>query len=220
MRLVNSIEAEKIVIVGTGGFAREVAWLISENQFEKVIGFVTDDTEMYGETLCNLPVLGPKSWLYSHQDVYVVVAIGDPRARAKVTRELEANHVKFTSVDHNTVQKSQFVKWGEGCIICAGVILTTQIEIGDHVHINLNATIGHDVVIGDYVTIAPGANISGNVTIEDGVDIGTNAVIIQGKTIGRGAIIGACAAVVRDVEPNTVVVGVPAKPIKKAEPFI
>src|SRR5665648_1255150 len=84
MRLVNSIEAEKIVIVGTGGFAREVAWLISENQFEKVIGFVTDDTEMYGETLCNLPVLGPKSWLYSHQDVYVVVAIGDPRARAKV----------------------------------------------------------------------------------------------------------------------------------------
>src|SRR5665648_1302155 len=102
MRLVNSIEAEKIVIVGTGGFAREVAWLISENQFEKVIGFVTDDTEMYGETLCNLPVLGPKSWLYSHQDVYVVVAIGDPRARAKVTRELEANHVKFTSVDHNT----------------------------------------------------------------------------------------------------------------------
>ena len=214
------METEQIVIVGTGGFAREVAWLISDNQFEKVIGFVTDDTKMHGKTLCNLPVFGPESWLYSHQEVSVVVAIGNPRTRAMVTRELEANNIKFTSVDHHTVQKSEFVKLGKGCIICAGVILTTQIVIGDHVHINLNVTIGHDVVIGDYVTIAPGANISGNVTIEDGVDIGTNAVIIQGKTIGRGAIIGACAAVVKDVELNTVVVGVPAKPIKKAEPFI
>ena len=218
--MTDSIEAEKIVIVGTGGFAREVAWLISDNQFEKVVGFVTDDTDMHGKTLCDLPVLGTKDWLYSHQEVLALVAIGNPRTRSAVTRELEANNVKFTSVDHNTVQKSKYVEWGKGCIVCAGAILTTQVKIGNHVHINLNVTIGHDVIIGDYVTIAPGANISGNVIIEDGVDIGTNAVVIQGITIGRGAIIGACAAVVKDVEQNAVVVGVPAKPIKKAEPFI
>ena len=217
----DSIEiAKKIVIVGTGGFAREVAWLISDNQFERVIGFVGDDTDMQGKTLCGLPVLGAKEWLYSHREVFALVAIGNPRTRAKVARELEANNVRFASVDHNTVQKSQFVEWGKGCIVCAGAILTTQIKIGNHVHINLNSTIGHDVVIGDYVTIAPGVNISGNVTIRDGADIGTNAVIIQGVTIGKGAVIGACAAVVKDVEADTVVVGVPAKPIKNVEPFI
>jgi acetyltransferase-like isoleucine patch superfamily enzyme len=91
-------------------------------------------------------------------------------------------------------------------------MLTTNIVAGRHLHVNLNATVGHDCVIGDFVTLAPGVSISGHVTIGDGVEFGTGAVVLPGVTIGDGAMVGAGAVVTRDVEPGVTVIGMPAKP--------
>jgi acetyltransferase-like isoleucine patch superfamily enzyme len=105
-------------------------------------------------------------------------------------------------------------------VICAGTILTTNITLGDHVQINLDCTIGHDVELEEYATLAPGVHVSGCVRIGSGAYVGTGAVIINGDqeqplTIGTGAVIGAGACVTRSVEPGTTVVGVPAKPMGK-----
>jgi len=54
---------------------------------------------------------------------------------------------------------------GEGVVICAGCILTTNIKIGNHVQINLDCTIGHDVIMDDYSTLAPGVHLSGYVSL-------------------------------------------------------
>ncbi len=106
------------------------------------------------------------------------------------------------------------VKIGEGSIICAGVILTTNIEIGNHAHLNIHTTIGHDTKIGNFFTSAPGAKISGNCEIEDRVYIGTNASVREKIKICSDVTIGLGAGVVKHIiEPGTYV-GCPATRIK------
>jgi len=88
-----------------------------------------------------------------------------------------------------------------------------------------------DLRLGEYVGWGPGAKVLGSehtgdpqdvpiiqtdlvikpVRVDDGADIGVNAVLLPGVTVGKGAIVGAGAVVTKDVAPNTIVAGVPAK---------
>ena len=224
---VHVVKNRKVAIIGCGGFGREVLWLIRNHndavklrknrstEVYDVVGFVDDDVAMHGKTLCDVPVLGSEDWLLAHKGVCAVCAVGDPRARIRVTSRLQRSGVVFPTLIDPSVRMSSFVEIGAGAVICAGTIITTQVSIGNHVQINPNSTIAHDVVIHDYVTIAPAVNVSGTVEIGYGAYLGTNCSVIQNLRIGRGAIVGAGAVVDRDVEENVVSVGVPSRAIKK-----
>lgn len=102
----------------------------------------------------------------------------------------------------------------EGRVVFPGAKIGDGTRLGRHVHVQFNAVISHGCDIGDYVTVCPGAVLSGEVTVEDDVFIGANATVIHGGiTIGHGALIGAGAVVIDNVRPNTVVAGVPARPL-------
>ena len=103
----------------------------------------------------------------------------------------------------------------EGCIVAAGARVTTNITLGRHTQLHVNATIGHDSVLADFVSVYPGATVSGNVHLADGVTIGTGANVLPGLTVGAGAFVGAGAVVTADVEPGITVVGVPAEPLRQ-----
>ena len=123
--------------------------------------------------------------------------------------------LKPAQMVHPRVEMSRYVLLGDGCVVCAGCVLTTDVTLGAHVHVNLDCTIGHDVVIGDYATLSPGVHISGNVQIGQDVFIGTGVNIINGKAgaplvIGDGAVIAAGACVTKSVEPGALMAGVPA----------
>jgi acetyltransferase-like isoleucine patch superfamily enzyme len=110
---------------------------------------------------------------------------------------------------------------GEGAVICAGTVLTTNIKLGRHVQINLDCTIGHDVVLGDYTTLAPGVHVSGWVHFGKRVYVGTGAVFINGTekaplTVGDDTVIGAGAVVTKSIEDGLTVVGTPAVPVQKS----
>lgn len=207
----------KLVIVGVGGLGREIAWLVERiNAMEptwELLGFIDDNSEKHGTIVNGYPVLGGCDWVLEHKDeVFAVCAVGTAQTRRRIVERLHG--VRFATLVDPKVQMSQRVEMGEGCIICAGSILTVNIKLGSHVIINLDCTIGHDAVLSDYVTLYPSVNVSGNTFLEESVEMGTGSQIIQGLRIGEGTIIGAGAVVVRDLPGRCTAVGIPAKPIK------
>lgn len=209
-----------IVIIGAGGFGREVAWLIEEiNEVSSqwnILGFVDDNEEIQGTEVNGYKVVGNIDWLIK-QELNVVSAIGDPIIKKKIIERLKGSKNTYPVLIHPSVIYSNRVSFGEGSIICAANILTTDIKIGEHVIINLDCTVGHDAILGDYTTVLPSVNVSGFVETKDCVSIGTGSAIIQGVTIGENTVVGAGAVVVKDLPASCTAVGAPAKVIKYHE---
>jgi sugar O-acyltransferase (sialic acid O-acetyltransferase NeuD family) len=205
----------QVVIVGAGGFGREVHdVLLASGRGGEFAGFVDDgDPDLGLLAARGAPYLGPIATIEGRA-VAALIGIGDPRTRARVDEWLTSHALLDTSAIHPAATFGEDNRFEPGLVVCAHVSITTNIALGRHVHVNLNATIGHDCRIGDYVTINPGANISGNVTIGDRVMVGTGAAIIQDIRIGAGTTVGAGAVVTRDLPPGVIAVGAPARPVR------
>ncbi len=217
---------KKLYIVGSGGFGREVLWLakrICDDEKKKgnippweIAGFIDDSKSLSKSRQDGYPVLGGCDYLGNlTEEAYAVIAIGTAKVKQNVVEKLSAySNLHFVNLIDPSVIMSDRIQIGEGCILCAGTILTVDITIGNHVIMNLDCTVGHDSVIENYVTIYPGANISGNVRIGEGAELGTGMQIIQGKKVGKRSIVGAGAIVVHDIPEKCTAVGIPAKPVK------
>jgi len=184
----------------------------------EVLGFLDDSLER-GSEINGWPVLGGQGWLDTAPVApHVVFGVGSPSVKRKVSQAIRGRIAGFPTLVHPTVVSSRRVEIGEGVVITAGNILTTEVRLGDFVMLNLMCTVGHDARIDDYTTVAPGVNISGNVHIGPGCDIGTGTKIIQGVEVGAWSIVGAGAVVSRSLPANCTAVGVPAKVIKERDP--
>lgn len=186
----------KVAIYGAGGLGREVKGMLDLTAlFGSFAGFIDDHQKV--KTIENFDD--------------ILLAIADPKARNNIIKTWYRKMVPFKSFISSDINIHPSVIIAKGCIICSGVKLTVDIQIGQFVIINLNSTIGHDVTVGDFTSIMPSVNISGNVKIGKRVFIGSGATILQGLTIGDDVVIGAGAVVTEDVSPGTRVKGVPAK---------
>jgi sugar O-acyltransferase (sialic acid O-acetyltransferase NeuD family) len=107
------------------------------------------------------------------------------------------------------------VELAAGVVLAVSVTVTVDVRIGEGSMLNTAVTVGHDVTIGACCLVNPNATISGDTILEDDVLIGAGAVVLEGRRVGRGASVGAGAVVTSDVEPGSVVVGVPARRLKK-----
>ncbi len=213
---------QQIAILGCGGLAREVAYVLEANAAaggrQRAVAYVDrDQSPLIGTELNGLPVLSLRQLRNRFPAALAVSGIGAPAARRRAVEEVAQAGLGFATVIHHGVFISRHTTIGEGCVICSNVSVTVNITLGPHAFINLGCTIGHDSVIGRYVNMSPGVNLSGNVDVGAEADLGTNASIINGfpdrkLMIGAGACIGAAACVTRDVEPGVTVVGIPAKP--------
>jgi sugar O-acyltransferase (sialic acid O-acetyltransferase NeuD family) len=209
----------QVAVFGAGGFAREVAWLVQEcsSKANYVVVCFVDQGENTPQTSLNgIPVLQVAAARQRFPNAIAAIGVGQPATRERVVAEAATAGFKLGTFIHPRTEKSEWVEIGEGTLICAGCILTTNIRIGRHVQINLDCTVGHDVVVEDYATIAPGVHVSGNVRVGRGAYLGTGATVVNGKAgepivIGEGSIVGAGACVTRSVPAAVTVVGVPAR---------
>lgn len=212
---------KRLIVVGGGGFAKEVIWLASESvQQWEVVGCLNDSDEAQGTELTGVPVLGCVADWVKYQDCAFVVAVGAPRTRHLIVEKMQSlGQPRFATLIHRSVAMSSRVEIGDGGMITAGCRLTVDIKLGRHVILNLNSTVGHETLLGDFTTVAPIVAISGNVSTGAGVELGTGAAIRQGVSIGAGAMVGMGAVVTKDIAPSSAVVGNPAKLLKQLPPF-
>jgi sugar O-acyltransferase (sialic acid O-acetyltransferase NeuD family) len=214
---------KEIAIFGAGGFGLEVAMLIEHMNRSvpswELIGFV-DDGESTGTIINGYPVLGGINVLNQwDKDLCLVLAIGLPRTKKQVLSKIKNKRISYPVLIHPSVVmgNNKYLNIGEGSILCAGTVITTNIVIGRHVILNLSCTVGHQCDIGDFSSFMPTCNISGEVRIGEGNFWGTGAKIINRKTVGNNVIVGAGAVIVDDVLDNVTVVGVPAKVIRRLD---
>lgn len=200
---------ENIIIIGAGGFGREVSWLIERTGKFNILGYVDDNTEV---VVKDYSYLGDLSYLDTvDENTAIAIAVGNPAIREKIyLSAIEKGSFTFPNLIDPDAIVGNRVKMGIGNIICANSVLTVDIELGDFNLINLNSTIGHDVTIASFVSVYPSVNLSGYVSLSDCVEIGTGCQLIPGTTIHKNTTIGAGSVVIKDIPADVVAVGIPA----------
>jgi len=206
----------EIIIVGAGGFGKEVAFLIKELSDYNLLGFVDDSIDKLPDSICNKPVLGKIDYLDSYsKKIHIVIAIASPEIREKIYLKLSKNtNILFPNLVSNRALLGFDISIGIGNILMPYTTYTADINIGNFNMINIHSTIGHDVTLGDFNSIFPNVNISGNNTIGNKNQIGVATKTIQDISIGDETIIGAGSTIVRDIKSKTKNVGTPTNVIE------
>lgn len=207
---------KKICIFGTGGFARETMLVLIDCiagtglHYKDVAVFIENNADYRQTEIMGVPVIRQSD--FDVDKHMLIVAVGEPSIRRSIVEQFPEN-TEFATLIHPSAIISDWVEIGEGSVITAGTIITCEIQIGKHAHLNLNTTVGHDCVIGDYFTTAPGVNVSGICSFGDEVYFGTSSSVRQGINICSGVTIGMGSVVVKDINDSGTYVGIPARPL-------
>lgn len=206
----------RIVIAGAGGFGRELyAWIKGSPRYvdEREVSEIVFIDDAVPEVEVPAPVLGTVDEYPPHADDLVLCAIGIPSVRRRVVESLARRGAVFsTFIDDRAVIGSN-VSIGKGSIVCPGSVITSDIELGEQVHVNINCSIGHDVRVGDFATMSPACNLMGGVIVEDDVFMGVGATVIPRKRLGARSVIGAGSVVVKNVPSDVTSFGNPSRTI-------
>lgn len=206
---------KKLIIVGAGGFGREVhAWAIQSQAFGRdwvIKGFLDDNPDSLKGMNSSAPIIGRMAEYQPTEEDLFVCAIGTPALRRAVHQYISERGGEFTNVVHPTVILGENVSLGKGVILCPHVVITVNVSVGDGVALNLQTIVGHDAIIGDWCQISPHCDILGHAVLEDEVFMGSHAAVLPGVRIGSKAVLGSGAIANRDIPSDVTAVGMPAR---------
>jgi carbamoyl-phosphate synthase large subunit len=206
-----------VILIGAGGHAQVLLDLLACTG--RRVLFVTDQNpRFHRRKLGDAEVRGFDEIIleYDPAEVLLVNAVGSvgpPRLRRDIYRRFRSEGYAFDTLIHPGSIVSQSARIEMGAQIMAGAIVQTGAWIGENVIVNTRGSVDHECVIAAHVHVGPGVTLSGEVRVGETTHLGTASTVIQGIRIGREAMVAAGAVVVRDVEDDGRVAGVPARPV-------
>ena len=212
-----------LVLVGGAGTSSDVLALIASiNRITpryKVLGLL-DDAIPKGVLRFGVPVLGPLAEWASFKGAWFVDCLGSPRSyrkREALLNQYGMGSSQFETLIHPSVMLADDIEIGKGSVIYPNVVALSNVRIGKHVTILSGAVLNHDVELGDWCILSSGVMLSGAVKVGSTCYLGTSCSIHEGITVGDGSLVAMGAAVIRDVQSDVVVAGVPAKYLRVAD---
>ena len=210
---------QRLVIIGAGGFAREladtVASINNERPTYELLGFADDNEEHHHTNINGNKVIGGRDTvkaLAQQQSIAAVVAIADATVRQSLVAYM-GELITWESLVHPRALVSPSAQIGKGCVLQAYVLVAANATIGDHCIVNAGSSLGHDAVMGDYGAIMGQCDVTGRARLGPAVFMGSGARILPGVVVGERAKIAAGAVVARHVEAGATVGGNPARVI-------
>lgn len=212
-----------LLIIGTGGFARETAAAVRADPERRwqIVGFLDDDPSRVGTAPGGIEVLGPTDEVADHPEASVVVCTGNPRdyaSRYRIVRRLGLDAERYATIVHPSASIGYGSAVGVGTVLLAHVVLTADVTIGTHVACMPHVTLTHDDVVGSFSTIASGVAVGGSARVGTGAYLGAGAVLRENVTIGDWSLVGAGSLVLADVPARCVAYGQRARPIRSIAP--
>ncbi|MFK8038661.1 MAG: acetyltransferase [Crocinitomicaceae bacterium] len=202
------IKEKEIIIVGAGGHARVVIEIANLLGYV-VKGIIDLNFDGQSEIILGVNVIGGVDKLKNiSKDTNIAIAIGDNKIRSKYVLALKKEGFSLPVLIHPAAIVSKTSVIGNGSLICAGVIITTEVKIGIGSIVNTGSIIDHESEIHDFVHVAPGVCIAGRTKIGRFTFIGIGSSIIDKIEIDENVSIGAGSTIVKNIPSNSKVVGV------------
>jgi sugar O-acyltransferase (sialic acid O-acetyltransferase NeuD family) len=218
----------ELVIIGAGGFGA-VAASAAENINSAainhnggatwdVIGYVDGDTAKCGTQHAGRSVHGTVEELghdFRGRELWFFCAIGDNDSRAKMVRRAEKFGWKPATLIHPSAVLASSAEIGPGSYVGPAAVISFNAKIGSYVIIDVHVSVGHDAVVNDFSAVFPGARITGRCRLGEYSMVGSNATLLPGTIVGNRAVVGAGSLAHGSVEPDTTILGIPARVVLK-----
>lgn len=203
---------KRIVIVGGGGFGRELyGYIKGDLSAGRLNGYalagVLDDNPN-----CELAVksqeltyLGALSNFEPKGNEVLVIAIGRASIRRNMFDQIKRRNISLFTYVHSSAQVMHEVTVGEGSIVCPNTIINAGAKLGDNVAVNVFCSVGHGASIDSHAVLSPYCALSGDSKLGVCGFMGTRATLFPGVVMGDGCIVDAHSAVRQSVGDNKIV---------------
>lgn len=200
---------KKLVIFPFNGNGREALDCISFGDYD-FLGFIDDAPQPSASY-----EIFSREILQQYKELQILAVPGSAasfRNRKGIIQSLGiTDSSRYITAVHPQAFLGRQVQLGFNCLVMAGVVLTSNARLMNHVCVLPNSVIHHDAVVGDFTLIGSKVVVAGGTRIGESCYIGSGSNIINGISIGDGSLVGLGSNILKSVSGNAKMVGNPAR---------